>query len=83
MLIFVKNREKNPLFYPIRQFGTAAKNNAAGSARSARKAIERDGLNLENSIFPCPVRGYNAVSAIGILTKSGFLEIRFFSDFDV
>lgn len=83
MLIFVKNREKNPLLYPIRQCGAAAKNNAAESARGARKAIERDGLNLENPIFPCPVRGCNEVSAIGILTKSGFLEIRFFSGFDV
>jgi hypothetical protein len=80
MLIFVKNREKIFLFYPLRQRRSAVRNGGRRKCLDARKASGKGTMNPENSIFLPSAGGCNAASAIGILTKGRLRRIRHFPD---
>ena len=60
MLIFVKNREKIFLFYPLRQRRSAVRNGGRRKCLDARKASGKGTMNPENYIFLPSAGGCNA-----------------------
>lgn len=83
MLIFVQNSENFLLFSSVRRGCVAGKTSSGREHPDARETVQKVAPHFENLIFCSPAQAHNAAIRIGILTKGGFLGIRYFSGFIV